>query len=150
MKLELSYDITLLCVCVCVCVRACLSGCVRACNFRNLTNFEPLYWFSWTCVCISCHEIFRKPLPSVNQHCFLWKCWGDNHNITWISEPIALKLGMREFQQRILKMLFTHYAQGALCYKLKGRGFETRWGQRNFFNLPNLSSRTRPLGLLSL
>jgi hypothetical protein len=36
----------------------------------------------------------------------------------------------------------------ALCYKPEGRGFETWWGE--FLNLPNLSRRTRPWGLLSL
>jgi hypothetical protein len=36
----------------------------------------------------------------------------------------------------------------ALCYKPEGRGFDTRLGE--FLNLPNLSGRTRPWGLLSL
>jgi hypothetical protein len=36
----------------------------------------------------------------------------------------------------------------ALCYKPKDRGFDSRWGE--FLNLPNLSGRTRPWGLLSL
>jgi hypothetical protein len=36
----------------------------------------------------------------------------------------------------------------ALCYKLEGRGFDSRWGE--FLNLPNPSGRTRPWGLLSL
>jgi hypothetical protein len=36
----------------------------------------------------------------------------------------------------------------ALCYKPEGRGFDSRWGE--FLNLPNLSGRTRPWGLLSL
>jgi hypothetical protein len=36
----------------------------------------------------------------------------------------------------------------ALGYKPEGRGFETRWGEIS--NLPNLSGRTRLLGLLSL
>jgi hypothetical protein len=36
----------------------------------------------------------------------------------------------------------------ALCYKLEGRGFDSRWGE--FLNLPNTSGRTRPWGLLSL
>jgi hypothetical protein len=35
----------------------------------------------------------------------------------------------------------------ALCYKPEGRGFDTRC---EFLNLPNLSGRTRPWGLLSL
>jgi hypothetical protein len=34
----------------------------------------------------------------------------------------------------------------ALCYKPEGRGFYTRWGK--YLNLPNLSGRTRPWGLL--
>jgi hypothetical protein len=38
----------------------------------------------------------------------------------------------------------------ALRYKPEGRGFETRRGELIFYNLPNLSGRTRPLGLLSL
>jgi hypothetical protein len=37
----------------------------------------------------------------------------------------------------------------ALCYKSEGRGFETRWGEWIILNLPNLSGRTRPWGLLS-
>jgi hypothetical protein len=36
----------------------------------------------------------------------------------------------------------------ALCYKLEGRGFETRWGE--FLNLPNPSCPIRPWDLLSL
>jgi hypothetical protein len=36
----------------------------------------------------------------------------------------------------------------ALCYKPGGRGFETQWGE--FLNLPNISGRSRPWGLLSL
>jgi hypothetical protein len=36
----------------------------------------------------------------------------------------------------------------ALCYKPKGRGFDSRRGE--FLNLPNPSGRTRPWGLLSL
>jgi hypothetical protein len=36
----------------------------------------------------------------------------------------------------------------ALGYKPVGRGFETWWGE--ILNLPNLSGRTRPWGLLSL
>jgi hypothetical protein len=36
----------------------------------------------------------------------------------------------------------------ALYYNSEGRGFETRWGEWIFFNLPNPSSRTRPWGLL--
>jgi hypothetical protein len=36
----------------------------------------------------------------------------------------------------------------ALCYKLEGCGFDTRWG--DFLNLPNPSGRTRPWGLLGL
>jgi hypothetical protein len=36
----------------------------------------------------------------------------------------------------------------SLCYKLEGRGFDSRWGE--FLNLPNASGRTRPWGLLSL
>jgi hypothetical protein len=36
----------------------------------------------------------------------------------------------------------------ALCYKLEGRGFDSRCGE--FLNLPHLSGRTRPWGLLSL
>jgi hypothetical protein len=36
----------------------------------------------------------------------------------------------------------------ALCYKLVGRGFETRCGE--FLKLPNPSGYTRPWGLLSL
>jgi hypothetical protein len=36
----------------------------------------------------------------------------------------------------------------ALCYKPEGRGFDTQRGE--FLNLPNLSGRTRPWGLLSL
>jgi hypothetical protein len=34
----------------------------------------------------------------------------------------------------------------ALSYKKEGRGFETWWG--GILNLPNLSGRTRPWGLL--
>jgi hypothetical protein len=37
----------------------------------------------------------------------------------------------------------------ALGYKPEGSGIETRWGEY-FLNLPNLSGRTRPWGLLSL
>jgi hypothetical protein len=36
----------------------------------------------------------------------------------------------------------------ALCYKPEGRGFDSRGGK--FLNLPNLSGRIRPWGLLSL
>jgi hypothetical protein len=36
----------------------------------------------------------------------------------------------------------------ALGYKPEGCGFDTLWGE--FLNLPNLSGRTRPWGLLSL
>jgi hypothetical protein len=36
----------------------------------------------------------------------------------------------------------------ALCYKPEGRSLDTRWG--DFLNLPNLSGRTRPWGLISL
>jgi hypothetical protein len=36
----------------------------------------------------------------------------------------------------------------ALGYKLEGRGFETRLSE--ILNLPNLSGRTRPWGLLGL
>jgi hypothetical protein len=36
----------------------------------------------------------------------------------------------------------------ALRYKPEGRGFDSRLG--GFLNLPNLSGRTRPWGLLSL
>jgi hypothetical protein len=36
----------------------------------------------------------------------------------------------------------------ALCYKLEGRGFDSRWGE--FLNLPNPSGHTRLWGLLSL
>jgi hypothetical protein len=36
----------------------------------------------------------------------------------------------------------------ALYYKPEGRGFDSRLGK--FLNLPNLSGRTRPWGLLSL
>jgi hypothetical protein len=36
----------------------------------------------------------------------------------------------------------------ALRYKPEGRGFDTRGGE--FLNLPNISGRTRPGGLLSL
>jgi hypothetical protein len=43
------------------------------------------------------------------------------------------------------------HAVKTLCYKLEGRGFETRWGEWIFFfNLPNPFGRTRPWGLLSL
>jgi hypothetical protein len=35
----------------------------------------------------------------------------------------------------------------ALCSKLEGHGFNTRW---DFLNLPNPSGCTRPWGLLSL
>jgi hypothetical protein len=38
----------------------------------------------------------------------------------------------------------------ALRYKPEGRGFDSRWGNRIVFNLPNPSSRTRPSRLLSL
>jgi hypothetical protein len=37
---------------------------------------------------------------------------------------------------------------GALCYKLEGRGFESRGG--GFFNLPNPSCRTMVLGSTQL
>jgi hypothetical protein len=37
-----------------------------------------------------------------------------------------------------------------LCYELEGSGFETRWGEYIFFNLPNSSARTVPWGSLSL
>jgi hypothetical protein len=36
----------------------------------------------------------------------------------------------------------------ALCYKLEGRGFDTRWG--DILNLPSPSGHTRAWGLLSL
>jgi hypothetical protein len=36
---------------------------------------------------------------------------------------------------------------GTICYKPEGRGFESRWGHRIVFNLPNPSSRTMALGL---
>jgi hypothetical protein len=35
-----------------------------------------------------------------------------------------------------------------LCYKPEGCGFETRWGEYIFFNLPNPFCRTRPLGFI--
>jgi hypothetical protein len=38
----------------------------------------------------------------------------------------------------------------ALCYKPKGRGFETRWGEFFFFNLHNPSCLTRTCGSPSL
>jgi hypothetical protein len=38
----------------------------------------------------------------------------------------------------------------ALNYKPEGRGFETRWGECIFFNLPNPPTRTRPRSSLSL
>jgi hypothetical protein len=31
-----------------------------------------------------------------------------------------------------------------LCYKKEGRGYETRWGEYIFLDLPDPSSRTRP------
>jgi hypothetical protein len=34
----------------------------------------------------------------------------------------------------------------ALCYKPRGREFETRWGEWIVFNLPKPSGRSRPLG----
>jgi hypothetical protein len=37
----------------------------------------------------------------------------------------------------------------ALCYKPEGIRFETLLGECIFFNLPNLSGRTRPWGLFS-
>jgi hypothetical protein len=49
--------------------------------------------------------------------------------------------------------IYIYMARGSvvvkvLDYKLEGRGFDTWWGE--ILNLPNLSDRTRPWGLLSL
>jgi hypothetical protein len=48
------------------------------------------------------------------------------------------------------RLFFGSVVVKTLCYRPKGLGFETRWGEWTFLNLPNLARRTRPWGLLSL
>jgi hypothetical protein len=50
------------------------------------------------------------------------------------------------FSNKLVNIL--KLSQKSLLNVLKGRGFDSRWGE--FLNLPNPSGRTRPWGLLSL
>jgi hypothetical protein len=74
------------------------------------------------------------------------------HTNIWFS--ISLFPSMCPFGWHVLFIFFfvgKRYRSEALCYKLEGRGSETRWGEYYFFILPNPSNRTRPRGrLLSL
>jgi hypothetical protein len=63
---------------------------------------EGLYQSSWNLVCTSIHtttwgnlnDVHHKSSHQQYQYYSLSKCWGDILNITWISEPIVMKLGM--------------------------------------------------------
>jgi hypothetical protein len=65
-----------------------------------------------------------------------------------LCSPCILAAVLILFVSYMLKGALGSVVVKALCYKPEGRGFETRCGE--FFNLPNLSGRTRPWGLLSL
>jgi hypothetical protein len=76
---------------------------------------------------------------------------------TTIRQKIIMKLRLKYHSRHwhccsILFIVFHCYHRGivvkALCYKLEGRGFGTRWS--DFLNLLNPSGCTRPWGLLSL
>jgi hypothetical protein len=71
-----------------------------------------------------------------SDRCVWWRCWTS-------SQAHAHTRHLQEHQT----FCYATYTQ-ALCYKPEGRGFDSRWGE--FLNLPNLSCRTRPWGLLSL
>jgi hypothetical protein len=67
---------------------------------------------------------------------------------------IKLELGLRPIICDVYTPLLSSLGERlsvvvkALCYKPEGRGFDMLLGQ--FLNLPNLSGRTRPWGLLSV
>jgi hypothetical protein len=70
-----------------------------------------------------------------------------------VSKSFQVSVAASHFEKSVTATAQDWGARGsvvvkALCYKLEGRGFDTRWGE--FLNLPNPSGRTRPWGLLSL
>jgi hypothetical protein len=74
---------------------------------------------------------------------------------TYVSQHVQIdtqnkKMFSIQYNYSILNSLRAHSSVvvKALCYKLKGHGFETWWGE--FLNLPSLSGHIRLRGTLGL